>query len=394
MTLATRLDRVRGCMLGLAIGDALGAPLEGLSVQQVRSYYGQVEDFVDGARAWRRKPYRWRMPGLYTDDTQQALVLADVLVRHGRLDSDEVARLYLTLAHPKGGYLGAHRAVGRSFRLVVADLERGASPRETGKDSAGVGAAVRIAPVGLFHHDDPDALHDTVVRASLITHRDVRSLAGALVVAHAVRRLASCGDERTGSLPLRLAADVSRGEERLTREEGDRLTGVRHVRGLSAAIAHVERLLELPRELALQALVDEANRHGAEPACRRATMGFPPACIPTCLYYLLTTDSFEEAVVEVVNLGGDADSAGAIVGALAGAHYGAEAIPERWLLGLRNRDGLERYAEALAHRVMGPAGLPDLVATERRLSAEEDACRGSMKAHRSTGGDLGANRRL
>ena len=102
-----------------------------------------------------------------------------------------------------------------------------------------------------------------------------------------------------------------------------------------APLEVVERLLEMPRELAMQALVDEANRHGAEPVCRRATMGFPPACIPTCLYFLLTTDSFEEAVVEVVNLGGDADSAGAIVGALAGAHYGADSIPERWLCGVR-----------------------------------------------------------
>ncbi len=72
-------------------------------------------------------------------------------------------------------------------------------------------------------------------------------------------------------------------------------------------IAHAESVLDLPRERALSALVEEANRHGAEPACKRPTMGFPPACIPTCFYLLLTTDSFEEAVVDVVNLGGDAD---------------------------------------------------------------------------------------
>ena len=69
----TRMDRARGCLLGLAIGDALGAPLEGLSAQQIRAHYGLVDDYVDGARAWKKKPYRWRMPGLYSDDTQQAL---------------------------------------------------------------------------------------------------------------------------------------------------------------------------------------------------------------------------------------------------------------------------------------------------------------------------------
>src|SRR5216683_3570241 len=58
-----RSDRVRGCLLGLAVGDALGAPLEGLSSQQIRAHYGTVDDYVDGVRAWKKKPYRWRLPG-------------------------------------------------------------------------------------------------------------------------------------------------------------------------------------------------------------------------------------------------------------------------------------------------------------------------------------------
>ena len=101
----------------------------------------------------------------------------------------------------------------------------------------------------------------------------------------------------------------------------------RHARSLSQALAHAESLLDLPRERALAALVEEANRHGAEPVCKRPTMGFPPACIPTCLYLLLTTDSFEEALTEVINLGGDTDTAGAILGALAGAYYGVADDP-------------------------------------------------------------------
>src|SRR4051795_6738095 len=99
-----RIDRVRGCLLGLAVGDALGAPLEGLSQQQIRAHYGQVTDYVDGARAWKKKPYRWRLPGLYSDDTQQALALADVLLDHGRVDAAQLAALYLELARSKGPF--------------------------------------------------------------------------------------------------------------------------------------------------------------------------------------------------------------------------------------------------------------------------------------------------
>jgi hypothetical protein len=123
-------------------------------------------------------------------------------------------------------------------------------------------------------------------------------------------------------------------------------------------------------------------------------MGFPPACIPTCLYLLMTTDSFEEAIVEVVNMGGDADSAGAILGAIAGAHYGVRAIPERWLRGLRNREGIDLRAEALNLRSTAGLSIPPLVSTEHELSAEEAAQRVNLLATSQNGDDLGANRRL
>src|SRR5262245_35517656 len=105
MVQPTCLDRARGALLGSAVGDALGAPLEGLSPYQIRAHYGQVVDYVDGAPAWRKKPYRWRMPGLYSDDTQQALAVADVLLSCGRIDPDRLAALYLALAEPPGAFL-------------------------------------------------------------------------------------------------------------------------------------------------------------------------------------------------------------------------------------------------------------------------------------------------
>ena len=99
-----RVDRVRGCLLGLAVGDALGAPLEGLSPQQIKTHYGRVTNYVDGVLAWKRKPHRWRMPGLYTDDTQQALALCDVLLDCRRVDQERLADLYLGLMTPKGPF--------------------------------------------------------------------------------------------------------------------------------------------------------------------------------------------------------------------------------------------------------------------------------------------------
>jgi ADP-ribosylglycohydrolase len=378
----------------MAVGDALGAPLEGLTAQQIKTHYGRIKNYVDGVQAWKRKPYRWRSRGLYSDDTQQALAICDVLLDWHRVEPDRLAELYIALANPKGSFVGAHRGIGRSFRQVLADLERGISPRWSGQKTAGIGAAMRIAPIPLYHYDDRDALFDSVMSSSIMTHRDIRSITGALVVAHAIRRLAS-GEPRDPSLLLWVAADVVRNEPRIREDFGEIvISGDRHAKALPCALAHLEGVVDQPRERVLAALVEEANRHGAEPACKRATMGFPPACIPTCLYFLITTDSFEEAVTEVVNLGGDTDTAGAILGALAGASYGAEGIPRRWLDGLQNRGGIEARAEALARRSTQGLDIPDLVATEHELSRREGESLERFAALARNGGDQGANQVL
>ncbi len=225
-----------------------------------------------------------------------------------------------------------------------------------------------------------------------MTHRDIRSLSGALAVVHAIRRLVA-GEPRDPSLLLWVASDLVKDEKRIADEYADVVIKLdEHARCLPRTIAHAESVLDQPRDRALTALVDEANRHGAEPSCKRPTQGFPPACIPTCLYLLLTTDSFEEAVTDVINLGGDADTAGAILGAMAGAYYGVDEIPKRWLDGLQNREGIEARALALARRSGEGLEIPDLVATERELTRKEGEILEQFMSVARGGGDRGANR--
>lgn len=403
-------DHSRGCLAGLAVGDALGSPLEGLGAHQIREHYGFVETYVDGARAWRRKPLRWRLPGLYSDDTQQALALSDVLIRSGdgvSADPGALADLYLRLARPRGDYAGAHRSIAKSFFRVLESLERGASPRTTGQASAGSGAATRIAPIAIRFAalGDPgersEEIFEAVMAASAITHRDVRALAGAMAVTHALIRIlrATCDGgrfERGASLLFHVAADTRRAESWLAARHGGTVLELeRHVHAMSSAIAAAERVIEAPRARAFATLAREANRHGAFPECRRATMGFAPALIPCCLYLLLSTESFEDALLEAVNLGGDADTAGAILGALAGAAHGLGAIPERWLKPLRNFEGVDARARALAEPgSVAESEIPDFVETERALSAAEAENRARLAAlHRiPLGGDRGGIR--
>jgi ADP-ribosylglycohydrolase len=282
-----------------------------------------------------------------------------------------LADIYLGLMTPKGPFSGAHRGIGRSFRHVLSSLEQGVPANRTGQPTAGIGAAMRIAPVALYFGEQTAAMFDSAMAASMMTHRDIRSLSGALAVAHGVRRLAS-GEPREPSLLFRVAADLVKDEKQIAAEFGSQILKFdRHAGGLSRAIAHSEAILDLPPDQALASLVTEANRHGADPICRRATMGFPPACIPTCFYLLMATDSFEEALTEIINLGGDTDTSAAILGALAGACYGVDAIPERWLDGLQNREGIDAWAIALAHRSRRGIHIPDFISTERYLTRKE-----------------------
>jgi hypothetical protein len=105
----------------------------------------------------------------------------------------------------------------------------------------------------------------------------------------------------------------------------------------------------------------------------------------------LTTSSFEEAITEVVNLGGDADTAGAILGAMAGAYYGVDAIPKRWLDDLQNREGIDARALALCQRSTEGLLIPDLVATEHELTRRESECFEQLAASTRDRRDRGAN---
>jgi ADP-ribosylglycohydrolase len=498
------------------VGDALGAPLEGLSAQQIKAHFGRVKNYVDGVQSWKRKPHRWRLKGLYTDDTQQALALCDVLVEHGRVNEKKLADLYLAMAKttcvdekieagsapedqlsdsldiddpftglfppiwnktvsrarsnspkierhdgdacptPEGiiryvvgllddpdraeldahlkscgdcqievgalrdafktslretasnlteslvvpdryvlPFAGAHRGIGRSFRRVLAALQSGVPAQLAGRGSdAGIGAAMRIAPVSLYFGDDRDSLFESVMAASLMTHHDIRSLSGAMAVAHTIRRLVA-GEPLDPSLLLWVASDLAKDEKRISEEYADVVIKIgEHAGCLSRTIAYTESVLDQPRDRALAALVEEANRHGADPPCKRPTQGFPPVCIPACLYLLMTTDSFEEAVADVVNLGGDADTAGAILGTMAGAYYGVDSIPRRWLENLQNREGIEARALALARGSDAGLQIPDLVQTERQLSLREAAWREDLIGQLTAAGDMGRNRRI
>ncbi|KDE56509.1 ADP-ribosylglycohydrolase family protein [Methanoculleus sp. MH98A] len=280
--------RAVGAFVGLAIGDALGAPLEGLppapiAVTEMQS--GGIHDVAAGQ---------------YTDDTLQASALAQTLLECGGFDPEDFARRLVLVyrAHPE--------FFGPTSRAVLDLIEKGVAPtiaagmaHETQGGSRSNGSVMRGIPVGIFY--PPGEVREASLAASRVTHFDP-----------------AAGE--ASAFVNRMVSGMCRGEE----------APVAFGRALAAC--------ENPE---LRGLLEDYRAHPPEPSLDAVL------CTHCAARIFMDAPSFREAVVAAVNLGGDADTVGAIVGGLAGARYGYGAIPPSWLAALQDREELVDLARRL-----------------------------------------------
>ena len=306
MSSITPQSRYRGCLLGLAIGDALGGPVEFMTTEQIIAKRGKpVREMIGGG--WLKL-----RPGETTDDTAMARALAESIVACGEVRVADVARRYVAWMKSNPPDIGnITRAALRAFQagLNVPDAAYGAH-RQMNNKSAGNGTIMRCAPIGLRYAWDERRLIDASRDEALITHFDSKAWTGSVAV------------------NLLLARFI-------------------HGMPLAAAIADVaHRIRRLPKAACEVAEVLETTR-GELPGGLLPTEGYVLDTLRIAIWALLGTSSLEEAVIAAVNLGGDADTQGAVTGALAGALYGDGAIPARWLDCLLAGDELTELADRL-----------------------------------------------
>jgi ADP-ribosyl-[dinitrogen reductase] hydrolase len=287
-------DRARGTLLGLAVGDALGAPLEWLHPDQIRARFGgPLRDMV-ASPPWER--------GEWTDDTAMAVALAESLIDQGGYDEDDVFARYALWARsePKDIGVTVGAVLGRARSAGEARVAAAAHHRSTGGRSAGNGSVMRTAPIALCYLAQPGPLERWARIDSELTHHD--PVAGDACV----------------WLDMTLAALIS---------------GRSRPRSRSRVAMQVEAAIGAEPE----ALAQEAQERLGH-AWTALRVGFAAA---------FRHDDFEPAVVFAANLGGDADTNAAVAGALAGARFGASRIPERWLEPLHDRARLSGLATRL-----------------------------------------------
>ena len=287
-------DRARAAFLGLALGDALGATVEFMTAPEIRAAYGVHRELV--GRGWLHL-----RPGAVTDDTEMSLCLARAIDAGGGWSPRAAAEQLAAWLRANPVDVGSTCRAGIRRYLLEGTLS--GPPREW---DAGNGAAMRVLPVALLTLGDGEALARLAVEQARLTHHHPLSDAATVLVGRLVQ-LACLG------------------------------LSMRRLRDTAAAAAAAE------------------PRLAWEPY-RGLSSGYVADTVQTVLHHLFSTRSFEECLVAVVNRGGDADTTGAIAGAIAGAYYGPAELPRRWLR--RLEPVLAAELEALSGRLvaLSPVG--------------------------------------
>ncbi|KIG15663.1 putative ADP-ribosylglycohydrolase [Enhygromyxa salina] len=350
-------DRIAGCLHGLLIGNSLGSPVEGWTAAQIEAEFGTLDQMVEV------RGRHWRPRGLHTDDGQQALAVLDAICTDPEHPEQRFAELMVELrdaAPQRSGRWGLHRGVSRDFRHTVRGMQATGldKPFAHATPSAGNGAAMRIAPAALWWRDDARLLNQRVVQLSAVTHSDMRGIMGALTLATAISQALVI--RSPGVLTQRLRDSVETAERQAAAQLGIPVD-TRFSRLVGGLVEHRRTTYHLPEVLAG---IEERARAIGEPNEQvEATSGFAACSVLLALAIVDFSSCFEEAVVTAINLGGETDTVGAMVGALAGARWGLSAVPSRWLDDLRATGSLLERIEMVVNNDTGVCR-PDLLALE------------------------------
>ena len=309
-----RFSHAHGALAGLALGDALGMPTQAMSPEQIRAVYGRITGLVDGDAS---QPYAPGMPaGSVTDDTEQALLIASLLVRGRGSSSGRVALNAVEFAHALLAWedsmieRGSLDLLGPSTKAALERVRAGEDPLTVGGAGTTNGAAMRVTPIGIaVSTEDPEAFAEAVWSSCRVTHATRQGFQSAALVAAAV----SMGIDtvRTPSPDLRSLLWKAVTYVDSLPERGAWTPDPDVV----AATRRAMQLVANPASSSLECLIDQV---GTSVASAHA--------IPMA-FALLARDPSPQALLDAANLGGDTDTIGAIAGAILGAALGVQVLP-------------------------------------------------------------------
>ncbi len=300
-----RIERYRGSLLGLAVGDALGTALE----FRPPGSFAPIED-MNGGGSFHLPP------GYWTDDTSMALCLAESLIERRGFDPvDQLERYLRWYRHGHLSSTGECFDIGNTVRAALDRFELTREPYcgSTDPRTAGNGSIMRLAPVPLFYARQPREAIERAAESSRTTH-------GAAEAVDACRYLAALLVGAVNGVP----------KEELLSDHFEPAPGIWNERPLAPKVAEI---------------ASGSFKRRNPPEIRGS--GYVVASLEAALWAFHRSSSFREGALLAVNLGDDADTTGAVYGQLAGAFYGEFGIPEDWRTRLVQREMIGRFAERI-----------------------------------------------
>lgn len=304
-----RKEQYSGCLIGQALGDALGFNVEGYAPDVSSRYVTQVIQAGKAAQ-YGRKPFRF---GQYTDDTQLARELIQSYLSVKGFDPvDYAARINAIFS--EGRIVGA----GSTTKEAAQRLAEGVEWRKAGTPApyAGNGSAMRAAPIGLFFWSSPTRLIAAAHDQGRITHHDSRSAAGSVTIAGAVSLALQSNRYETPIDPEAFLNQLSEWAMALSLS-------------FAESLHRLKQWLALPPEDAAGPISQDGIVPGQENPNWQGISPFVVSSVLWSLYaFLRTPDDYMETICTAIGVGGDTDSTAAMAGAVSGAYLGIEHLPD------------------------------------------------------------------
>ncbi len=327
------IKRAYGCLIGSAIGDAMGMPASFMSPEKIKRIYGRINGFLPPDK--EQIPHGNLTEGKITDDTEESLIIEEVLTQAGRFDQA------LFIEKMKRWAIDADMLnstiIGPSTRRFLEAILNDGDPRETGKIGDTNGGAMRVAPIGIFFHGDvPEAIRAAIVSGE-ISHGSKPGLASTAAIAAAI---AAAVEGNCSSADVISAALTGA-------EAGEKA-------GFDIPAPSVAARINLAKEI-----VDAHRGESVDALSYRLYQVIGASMksyesIPLSLGVFYAADGrFENGLLAAINTGDDADTNGAIVGALCGAFSGVDAIRPEWIQKLRETNPID--FERIAHDLLNTA---------------------------------------
>jgi ADP-ribosylglycohydrolase len=315
MSEAKTIKAIKSALFGVAVGDALGVPVEFNSRQTVR--INPVTDMIGYGT--------YNLPaGTWSDDSSLSFCLAEALTQE--FDLNAIGQNFVKWYHenywtPKGNVFD----IGIATRQAISRLANGEKPELAGGfevSDNGNGSLMRILPLLFILFDKPiKERYDITKQVSSITHGHIRSVIACFYYLEFARQL-FLGKNKF-EIYKNLQTEVSK---------------------------HLTKLAINPEEISLFDRLLKYDIHEFHEDEIQSS-GYVLYTLEASIWCLLTTENYKEAVLKAVNLGGDTDTTGAVTGGLAGLLYGLDTIPEKWVEQIVRYDDIENLAKRLADKI-------------------------------------------